>query len=422
MGNTFESHFDESNFIFRIDVETPVMLGGTTPGTSATALDGEKQFVLRIANPRVLNLSHKNRIQNTVAAMFIARNGIGEALSPEEQDLVHVVPKVYEWMASTPGDTSDPKSWGWILCEYKEGENLASVFSTLPSEEKTAVMMELAAILYGLQHLRLPKNLDRFGGFDFSDNGDIINGGMFHLKGRPWDLYTNVWTAKVRCIIEDDFKERGLIKDWKEEGLVLRMKDFLLLSGLKRALSGVDSSQMAFVHGEFSRLTESGSSNLTQYSVLTLKALENMLYDTEKKSVTALLDFDLATISNPADEFLTGLDEVGGGFTDKPPELLVCLFGGDFSITLDNPTQDDLRKWDLARTWHQIATQREVLTPSCMRGFDKIARLHKMLKELYIPKLPDEDKAKLSPVSPAVVEAKEEVEERMLTLIGRYGY
>lgn len=351
--------------------------------------------------------------------MYLARNDIGNASTAEEKTLAHVVPKVFDWMESDQGDRSDPKTWGWILYEYKEGDNLASVFPTLISEEKAFVMTQLATILREVQQLSLPKNLNRFGGFDFNDKGEIINGGMFHLKGRPWDLYSNVWTAKVRCVIEDDFKERGLIKDWKEEGLVLRMKEFLLLSGLKRALSGVDASQMGFVHGDFSRSTKT-----SLFATITdgEKAMENMLYDTKSKSITALLDFDLATITNPADEFLTGLDDVGGGFAEKPPELLACLFGGDFSITLENPTDADLKKWELARSWHQIATRCGVLTPSCMRGFDKVARLHRMLKELYIPKLVDEDKVKLTPISPAVVEAKEEAEERMLVLIGRYGY
>lgn len=351
--------------------------------------------------------------------MHLARNDIDNAPTSGAKTFAHIVPKVYEWMASDPGNRSDPKAWGWILCEYKEGNNLASVFPTLPSEEQAVVMSQLATILCGLQQLSLPKNLNRFGGFDFNNMGEIINGGMFHLKGRPWDLYSNVWTAKVRCVVEDDFKERGLIKDWEEEGLVLRMKDFLLLSGLKRALSGVDSSQMGFVHGDFSRSTKT-----SPFATNTdgKKAMENILYDTKSKSITALLDFDLTTITHPADEFLTGLDDVGGGFADKPPELLACLFGGDFSITLENPTDADLKKWEIARSWHQIAIHCGVVTPSSMRGFDKVVRLHKMLKELYIPKLMDEDKVKLTPVSPAVVEAKEEAEARMLVLIGRYGY
>lgn len=351
--------------------------------------------------------------------MDLVRNDIGNASTPEATILAHIVPKVYEWMSSGQGDRSDPKTGGWVLYEYKEGDNLASVFPTLASEEKAVVMTQLATILSGLQRLSLPKNLNQFGGFDFNNKGEIINGGMFHLKGRPWDLYSNVWTAKVRCVIEDDFKERGLIKDWKEEGLVLRMKDFLLLSGLKRALSGVDSSQMGFVHGNFSKSTKT---NLFATNTDGEKAMENMLYDVKSKSITALLDFDLATITHPADEFLTGLDDVGGGFADKPPELLACLCGGDFSITLENPTDADLKKWELARSWHQIATCCGVVTPSCMRGFDRVVRLHRMLKELYIPKLMDEDKVKLTPISPAVVEAKEEAEERMLVLIGRYGY
>lgn len=234
-------------------MSSPVRLESTKPGTSVLSPGGGEQLVLRIANPRILRLSHKNRIQNTVASMVLARNGIENALSPEEKTLAHVVPRVYEWEASKQADISDPQGWGWILCEYKEGDNLASVFPSLQSNEKAVVMTQISAILCGLQQIRLSKTLDRFGGFNFDANGDIINGGMFHLKGRPWDLYSNVWIAKVRCIIEDDFKERGLITDWKDEGLVLRMKDFLLLSGLKRALSGVDSSQMGFVHGDFSR-------------------------------------------------------------------------------------------------------------------------------------------------------------------------
>lgn len=422
--------YDKNNFIVHVESNEPTHLKTNHFGTSPTDAAGVHEFIIRLANPKAKHLNHVNRIQNTVANMALARETMMQMDSLQKHGLVNVVPAVYGWMPGTPGNATDLNESGWIMYEYKKGDNLAKVFPELAHREKVETVGQIAAILHGLQSIRRPRKVVQFGGLDFDAEGNMVSAGMPNLRYRVWDLYSDVWIAKVRDIVEGDFQPRGIIKEWKQEGFIKRLKTFLTSNGLKRALDGIDMSQMVLVHGDFSKFISSRSNAFVvcfrqpKDIPLTFADLNNMLFDRQTKKITALLDFDLASIANPADEFFNGLMDVGGGLIDEPAGLLTCILSGDFTRQPENVSQAEIEKWHLAKAWQDVSKREMTVTPSCIQGVGQLLNLHQMLLELHVPMLPNEGKGKrkLDQRDSNLIKEIQEMTERVAAVVGGYGF
>lgn len=101
-----------------------------------------------------------------------------------------------------------------------------------------------------------------------------------------------------------------------------------------------------------------------------------MLYDASSKKITALLDFDWSSITHPAEEFFSGLRDIGGGVADVPKDVLAAILANDFSARPDHLTDEEITQWDAAKAWSLAAGRHGVRLPSAMAGIDKIKRLH----------------------------------------------
>ncbi|KAJ5710720.1 hypothetical protein N7488_004876 [Penicillium malachiteum] len=113
---------------------------------------GVSTFVLRLNNPAAMGLNPNNQVQNEVAAMTIAREGL-RAFKP---DLEVLVPAVYAWKAH-------------------------SLTTDTPEFEKKDILEKIADIIAGIESAQLSSTVDQFGGltidheavldFDFSSIG-----------------------------------------------------------------------------------------------------------------------------------------------------------------------------------------------------------------------------------------------------------
>ena len=128
-----------------------------------------------------------------------------------------------------------------------------------------------------------------------------------------------------------------------------------------------------------------------------------MLYDPATDSLTALLDFDFASITHPAYEFFRSFGTTGGQFSgwsgNKTPRelaLWTAKLTGQFESTLTSlvaRNDDDgiEMDWELARMWEDELRRQNVKRPSTIQGIDMIAEVHELLEYLLPWKLTNGD-------------------------------
>ena len=114
------------------------------------------------------------------------------------------------------------------------------------------------------------------------------------------------------------------------------------------------------------------------------------MYDVESKRITGLLDFDFAAITNPCEEFLTGLWDVRGGIHERVGRVQPNVLSGDFSEQPDGLSDAEARAWEIAKAWDTAMAANGGIRPSSIAGVDRIqalAELEKMLapRELVHP-------------------------------------
>ena len=106
--------------------------------------------------------------------------------------------------------------------------------------------------------------------------------------------------------------------------------------------------------------------------------MNNMLYDSTSKQITALLDFDFSAVTHPAEEFTMSLHDVGGGMTDDPAGILPCVLSNDFSSLPESLSEEGTKKWELAKLWNTIAIEKGVTVLSAIPGIRDIMTLQKL--------------------------------------------
>lgn len=108
------------------------------------------------------------------------------------------------------------------------------------------------------------------------------------------------------------------------------------------------------------------------------EAMNNMLYDKTSQLVTAVLDFDWSTITHPADEFLTGLWDIGGGMHEENEFMQESILTGNFDSAPLDLSEEDMQKWEVAKIWNKALTDRKATRPCDIRGMRGIHELRKL--------------------------------------------
>lgn len=143
--------------------------------------------------------------------------------------------------------------------------------------------------------------------------------------------------------------------------------------------------------------------------------MNNLLFDQESKKITALLDFDLASINHPVEEhYFASFSDVGGGLRVLSPAMYPCVMSDNFGEQPSNLSDKEKNSWQTAKSWNAAIAERSVLRPKTLAGVEKIEALRRFEESLskmhqdkaaFLEKYPanGDQKSDMSPVV-AVVE------------------
>lgn len=106
--------------------------------------------------------------------------------------------------------------------------------------------------------------------------------------------------------------------------------------------------------------------------------MNNMLYDSTTKLITAVLDFDWSGVTHPADEFLTGLCNIGEGIHENEFMQESILTGNFDDAPHPGLFEEDVQKWDAAKVWNRALAERKATRPCDIRGVRGIQELRSL--------------------------------------------
>ncbi|OAQ61058.1 protein kinase-like domain [Pochonia chlamydosporia 170] len=340
-----------NNFFFKVELATPAsssIFTGKQHGTTAAPSDGVSVLVLKLSNPTAGGVNNTNRVENDVAVQHLVRQSMAEA------GVEALVPVVYAWTPTT--DAKAEEGFGWIMSELKHGVDLNTVFPSLPLEDKVPILEQFATVLKTIQTARIPDSAKMYGGLTFDSSGMIVSGQSSVYKSDPVATYAEFRLSKLRKQLELA-AQSPVIQGWKSNGIAGRIEKFIASGGPEKLLAGADLGRMSIIHGD-----------LTTH---------NMLFDTGTKRITAVLDFDFSFISHTLDEFISGssLGDLGGmvDFNNKP--LKDAILSGNFSTFPENLDKESTQRWQGAKAWNAAMKTVGVVSPSDMRGVQKICDL-----------------------------------------------
>ncbi|KAI0103048.1 hypothetical protein GGR51DRAFT_550133 [Nemania sp. FL0031] len=224
-----------------------------------------------------------------------------------------------------------------------------------------------------------------------------------------------------------DYPLPNSIKGWGEvtfdnAGAVLSFEDFYR-GRLKKALQKADfftlisKENRAITHGDFTT--------------------NNLLYSPETGRITALLDFNFASISHPAHEFFYSFNNTGGRLhgwlgeetpQGKESELLrQAILTGHFlslllaSVASANGMGSEV-DWVLAQAWEVELQKLDVRRPSSIRGMDNIANVDEVLACLEPWTLGNHDYLRLNDNEGHRMALRHKSERQLVGLLERMGF
>lgn len=239
-----ESPFTYNNFVYRITLPSSPSVArndsshvARQPGTAPIPKSAH-EFIIRLTNPDAAGMHAQTRVENEVAIISLA----AAALSGFKP---HLVPAVYGW-----GSAASP-SQGWILQELMPGVSVSEAFDSMPHEEKTKVLAQMADILKALQDFQLPSSIEQYGGVTFDSAGQIISTAMTSVGSGPWLLYEDYFKDRLdRALQQAD--SNPYIKGWHANGVRERLNAFVE-SGVPAQFKDLGCRDAkSIVHADFS--------------------------------------------------------------------------------------------------------------------------------------------------------------------------
>ncbi|ETS76163.1 hypothetical protein PFICI_11550 [Pestalotiopsis fici W106-1] len=363
--------FPYNNFIYKIELSSPLgpstfSAGTPRPGTSAPSKPNVSAIIIRLSNPRANGLNNAHRVENEVAAQALFR----QHLISNRPTLTHIIPELYAWEPCRQPEVSGEAGFGWTICEFMPGANLAEQFEGMQLSQKLDVIEQVADVLAAVQQTLLPSQLKgHFGGLTFDGQGQIIGGQMSILPGGPWTKYTDLWVSRFRQQLHDADKS-SVLKGWEKSGLRARIDRLVDAKEVAKLLDGVDTTQKTLIHGDFT--------------------LHNFLYDQTTSRITALLDFDFSWVSHPSHEFFTGLWSIGGGLRSDNDKIITAVLTGKFDEIDDSLSGKDKDKWQVAQSWNAALVERGAIRPASIAGIDRLRQLMELEDALCPSRLGNE--------------------------------
>lgn len=320
-------------------------------------------------------MNNTNRLENEVAASHLIRQSL------DRSGLGSLVPSIYAWAPTKYPQVHDEFGFGWTISEFKKGDDLDSQFEAMDEDDALDAVQQLAKIFALMQSTRLPHSASNFGGLSIDESGDVISAQSTLVHGGPWSSYVEHWVGKLRQKLSEA-DASATLQGWKDNSVRGKLEQFIASGKIQSILKEVDCGQKVLVHGDFSELFSVvfGSIILTHI----LSAMNNVLYDKSTKRITALLDFDWASITHPCEEFLSGLWDVGGGIHERVGNLQSSILSGNFGLEPEGVPQENIHKWKVAKAWDDALLQNGATRPSDIAGVGGIKKL-KELEDLICP-------------------------------------
>lgn len=358
-----------NNFLFKVDLETPAtsaQFPGTQPGSVKAPAKGVSSFIIKFSNPKASDANNANRVPNDVAAQHLVRQSLAAAgLDP-------LVPNVYAWAPAKLGDKLDEKDFGWIISEFKSGEDLYTVFAGLAPDAKQDLMGQIASVFAAIQAIKVPETVTKLGGLAFNSEGQIVSG---EAPFRQIDPVVNSYVEFKFGNLRKRFDNAGnspVIQGWKQDGVGARIERFLNEKGPEKVLSNVNLTQKSLIHADFSKCI---SLYTTDQWMLTISATYNMLFDKGSNKLTAILDFDFSVVANPFEEYLNSFTDLGGRVGYLNNEIEAATLKGNFGSPPADLSEDGKKDWELAKSWKATAQTKGVINPDEIAGGDQIIDL-----------------------------------------------
>lgn len=320
-------------------------------------------------------MNNTNRLENEVAASYLIHQSL------ERSGLGSLVPSIYAWAPTKYPQVRDESGFGWTISEFKTGDDLDSQFEEMDEDHALDAVQQLAKIFTLMQSTEVSHFASNFGGLSIDKRGYIFSAQSTLVHGGPWASYEEQWVGKLQQKLSEADASTTL-QGWKDSPVRKRLEHFITSGQVQTLLKVVDCDQRVLVHGDFSKLLsiELASRILTN----TLSAMNNVLYDKSTKRITALLDFDWASITHPCEEFLSGLWDVGGGIHERVGDLRSSILSGNFGMEPEGVPQENIRKWKVAKAWDEALLQNGAIRPSDIAGVEGIRTL-KELEDLICP-------------------------------------
>lgn len=149
-----------------------------------------------------------------------------------------------------------------------------------------------------------------------------------------------------------------------------------------------------------------------------------MLFESESKRITALLDFDFSSVTHPCHEFFSGFSDIGGGirFEEKGCQFLAkSVLSGNFDQVPEGLSDEQLEKWEVAKAWDATLASRGAIRPSSIAGLDRLEDL-RVMADLICPRMLSHEMMLKRTPRDVQEKKRQEVQVKLLRLLERYGF
>ncbi|KAF7922733.1 hypothetical protein BELL_0080g00300 [Botrytis elliptica] len=320
-----------------------------------------------------------------------------------------IVPRIFGWGGA------GCKHVGWILQELMPGIPIGEAFGGAMSlDQKRGILAQMAGLLKALQDYPLPKSIHGFGGATFNDSGAIVSGPMTSVGAGPWDNFEDCYRGRLKVALTKADKNPYL-QGWHVNGIRERI-DAFIEHGLPSLFSHFPTKQdKSIIHADFTP--------------------DNLLYDPTTGRITALLDYDFASILHPAYEFFRSFGSNGGQFLgwsgDTTPQEIAAealrnaKLTGQFPSPLPAPGVFDngpVIDWEVAQAWEEELQKMDVKRRSNIPGIEKLADIDEILGALVLWRLCNEDFLSMNQDEDQRMALRRMSEEKLVGLLDHLGF
>jgi hypothetical protein len=198
-----------------------------------------------MSNPLASGVNNANRVENEVAALYLARKALAEDI-PEYGE---IVPLVYDWQKLSIDNPAlgDEEYFGYSMIEYRPGVLLSSEWKELLLPKKEALVVEIAKIFKAFQTIELPAAVDGYGGLTIKE-AKIVSGESPINKGPPVRSNTEWWNTRLNLEL-GDAAQSPILDGWQGSGLRVRIDQFIAKQ-VPSLAQGLDGSKLVLVHSD----------------------------------------------------------------------------------------------------------------------------------------------------------------------------